>query len=700
MHHFSKRLSFILIVIFMLMSVQTFGMDVQEPQADTLDIVKNSVILKVGYPIVYIKNEKVQADTEDIRIRPVVKNGRTLIPVRFAVKAFGADITWNSRTWTATVRNGGKEAQLKPGSNVMVLNGTEVQMDVAPEIISGRMFIPLARLVTDILDKNLLYYKGFIIIGGKEDKMPSTLDKAAFEYVNTLYRDNHVNNYMVYYGTLGKKEIETAKTYPLVIIDLTAKNVTREMVKEIQQGVDPEDPGDDVRVLGYVSMGEDMRTHEKSYEDMLTDPRFTGDGSGPRVDPRGPLPKGGTSLAGINPIGKASPGGTGLASFYLDDNDFDGKPDWNPNFDVAYVNAGDPKWFDVVNNMTIDGADGIPGLKELLTESYGRGLGCDGVFLDTVETCAPNSFTDDGDIDKAKFEWTAPGYCTFIKRLRETYSDKLILQNRAFFFFDPAYPHYQYSTGRYLDYVFFESYRMDSNKNELFNQATFKGNKYDVLPKLMAEAGRYGFQVLSLGYAEGPKNQISPDTLKGKSKLGYQQLMDDINEAENYAGFSHYITNAELTLVNNFVREHSSDVDHDAPVWTSTYCNNFAIWPPEKPTPRIGIQEAVAGRGSVTVRWDVALDKSGVGYTLYYQTKPFDFVGDPYLSDAKSKTISPKGMGKYYEKGTGEGVYPYQETITGLNPGVKYYFVIRAFDKSTAWNEERNRVCIPAVPEN
>ncbi len=45
-------------------------------------------------------------------------------------------------------------------------------------------------------------------------------------------------------------------------------------------------------------------------------------------------------------------------------------------------------------NMRYDSPDRLFGLDELLTTWAGRGLGCDGVFLDTLDTAAPNSYTD------------------------------------------------------------------------------------------------------------------------------------------------------------------------------------------------------------------------------------------------------------------------------------------------------------------
>lgn len=44
-----------------------------------------------------------------------------------------------------------------------------------------------------------------------------------------------------------------------------------------------------------------------------------------------------------------------------------------------------------------------------------------------------------------------------------------------------------------------------------------------------------------------------------------------------------------------------------------------------EPIPRIGIGQVESAQGGVIVRWDVAMDKSGVVYTLYYQKEPFDF---------------------------------------------------------------------------
>lgn len=495
------------------------------------------------------------------------------------------------------------------------------------------------------------------------------------------------SSYMIYYGVLDDEIIEEAKNYEVVILHPKMGDIWREQVREIQ------DSG--TIVLGYIAIGEDLRTAGMTPEEMLKDSRFTGDGSGPRVDPR---EKGATSLDGIDIKGNPSPGGNGYASYFLDDNNFDGKPDINPIFNCAFTNIGDPSWFNALDKMTIDGKDKIPGIREILSDDYGRGLGCDGLFLDTIDTCAPNIYTDDSSPNKTKFEWTAPGVIDFMKRLKEKYPDKLILQNRGIFFYNPILPHYKYNPRTYVDYVMYESYMLDSNTTTLYYPGYANDNRYNYAPKLVAEASRPdGFQVLSLGYAEGPEEYHLKDTLLGNSEEGLDILMEDVYVAQEEAGFMHYITDGGVVLVNDFVITHENKTDETAPTWSSTY-NESTAWPPEPPKPRVGIQEVEPVEGGVIVRWDVAMDKNHVDYVLYYQTKPFDFKKDPGMENAESMILIPE-VGDGYVDGVGPNVYPYQAKVEGLEAKKKYYFLIRARDTSENHNEDDNTVTLAGTPK-
>lgn len=511
-------------------------------------------------------------------------------------------------------------------------------------------------------------------------------------------RAQRVDSYLVHYGPWGDEEIAEARKQPLVIAHPSSGHLTRDVVARIQ-GADERGrlPADHTIVLCYISIGEDLRTSYLSDQEARADPRLKGDGTGPRVDPRGPAGSG-RPLVGIDVRGAPSPGGTGFASFYLDDNSVsrdgegDGFPDRNPASRAFYVNAGDPRWFELLDTMTIDSPDAVAGFQEILTTDHGRGLGCDGVFLDTVDTAAPNSYTDRDSPNVTRFEWTAPGLSAFVTRLRAEYPDKVILQNRGLFFFDHRQPQYAVTTRGPVDLVLFESYRLDASQDHEFDPYVYADNRFNVAPKLMAEANRPdGFRVLSLGYAEGPPDRISRDTLRGTSGVGMDTLLEDIRVALA-AGFRHAITDSGVSIVNSFVRDHQDLSDTSPPVWSSTTNDRAPGWPviPQEPTPRVGVQEVVAGRGRLTVRWDVALDLNRVGYAVYYQTLPFDFAADPTLAGARRVVPAPTAPDSYR---TGlAGTFANEATITGLERGRGYYVVVRAFDASPAHNEEANTV--------
>jgi hypothetical protein len=511
-----------------------------------------------------------------------------------------------------------------------------------------------------------------------------------------------VDHYIANYGTWDEGSFALAQHTNLVIAHPGNGDLHRGDIQRLQAGAKADDPTDDVIVLCYVSVGEDMRTHDVADDQLRKDPRFVGDGSGPRVDPRGPDANGG-ALAGVDPKGAPSNGGTGFASFYLDDNDVrnspnhvgDGIPDRNQIFGALFVNAGDPAWYPIVDAMTMDGPDRLAGLREVLTPDYGRGLDCDGVFLDTIDTAAPDAYTDASSPNESKYEWTAPGFATFIRQVHQSYPNKLVLQNRGLFFFDPRRPQYPYNARGAVDFVLFESFRLNSNAGQPIDPVEYPDNRYNVAPRLMAEANRPdGFRVLSLGYAGGAGTSTA--TLTGGSSEGSESLLEDIRVTQAVNGFRHYLTDAKVRLVNDFVAKHDDLTDHDAPVWSSTY-NDHDVSPAVPATPRVGIQKAAGAGGQITVWWDVALDMNRVSYILYAQPQPFDFAGHASLDGASRYLLTPS-VPQDYVQGVGPDRYPYQATVSGFAPGQTQYLVIRAVDQSPDANEETNTVTLTATP--
>ena len=86
---------------------------------------------------------------------PVIKNGRTLVPIRAIVDALGGTVDWDGNERKVTVSLGSTTIELWIGKNTARVNGTDTPIDssnskVVPEIINGRTMLPL-RFVTENL---------------------------------------------------------------------------------------------------------------------------------------------------------------------------------------------------------------------------------------------------------------------------------------------------------------------------------------------------------------------------------------------------------------------------------------------------------------------------------------------------------------------------------------------------------------------
>lgn len=76
-------------------------------------------------------------------VPPVIKNGRTLVPVRVIAEGLGAEVAWNEKSRTAVITRGAQQLSLTLDSKKAVVNGKQVTLDTAPVIVSQRMLLPL-----------------------------------------------------------------------------------------------------------------------------------------------------------------------------------------------------------------------------------------------------------------------------------------------------------------------------------------------------------------------------------------------------------------------------------------------------------------------------------------------------------------------------------------------------------------------------
>lgn len=74
---------------------------------------------------------------------PFVWEGRTLVPLRATMEAFGAEVGWDGATQTATVMYDGDVVRCTIGEKRIYRNGVKIENDAASCISNGRTYLPI-----------------------------------------------------------------------------------------------------------------------------------------------------------------------------------------------------------------------------------------------------------------------------------------------------------------------------------------------------------------------------------------------------------------------------------------------------------------------------------------------------------------------------------------------------------------------------
>ncbi len=121
---------------------------------------KTTLELQIGNPTPKVNG----VFSEPLEVAPFIKDGRTMVPLRFIAEAFGAQVEWIPETKginiTLSLKSVVTTIGLQVGNPTAIVNGQVVTLDVAPVIVNGRTFVPL-RFVAEAfgakVDWNSLY---------------------------------------------------------------------------------------------------------------------------------------------------------------------------------------------------------------------------------------------------------------------------------------------------------------------------------------------------------------------------------------------------------------------------------------------------------------------------------------------------------------------------------------------------------------
>jgi len=115
-------------------------------------------------PKVFLNGNEIKPDTP-----PVIKEGRTLVPVRAITEGMGATVQWSEQEQTVLISKGETHIHLRVNNRIALVNGSEFNIDVPAEINSSRVFVPL-RFIMQVMNAGVDWYPEGQVIAMNENE--------------------------------------------------------------------------------------------------------------------------------------------------------------------------------------------------------------------------------------------------------------------------------------------------------------------------------------------------------------------------------------------------------------------------------------------------------------------------------------------------------------------------------------------------
>ncbi|NLD46935.1 MAG: copper amine oxidase [Clostridiaceae bacterium] len=180
-----KVVSALVVMVVIMISIHfslAGGEGIKASSLSSQERLKNAIALYVGSSQAYVNNVEKQVDPENAQVKPFVKDGRTLVPVRFISESLGAEVGWDAKTAIVTVKLGGKIISLVVGGKTMKAGNKSIELDVAAQINDGRTYLPL-RALAEALGKKVFYDRGLIVISDMDNIFDAGKDKSMIDEV-------------------------------------------------------------------------------------------------------------------------------------------------------------------------------------------------------------------------------------------------------------------------------------------------------------------------------------------------------------------------------------------------------------------------------------------------------------------------------------------------------------------------------------
>lgn len=119
---------------------------VEEPGFPAEESGRIEIALSVGSPYIYVNGDENNID--DVGTVPVIRGGRTLMPVRAVVEAMGGTVDWDGNLKQVTMEINGQTLNMRINNrSAWDEYGNQYSLDSAPVIINSRTMLPIRFIV-------------------------------------------------------------------------------------------------------------------------------------------------------------------------------------------------------------------------------------------------------------------------------------------------------------------------------------------------------------------------------------------------------------------------------------------------------------------------------------------------------------------------------------------------------------------------
>ena len=116
-------------------------------EGETSTVVKLTIGQTTGY---------INGTAKTLDAAPIIRESRTMLPVRFVAEAFGATVGWDGATSTATVKTATTTIEITIGAKTAKVNGLTVTLDAPAFIENSRTYLPV-RFVAENLGASVAW---------------------------------------------------------------------------------------------------------------------------------------------------------------------------------------------------------------------------------------------------------------------------------------------------------------------------------------------------------------------------------------------------------------------------------------------------------------------------------------------------------------------------------------------------------------